>query len=72
MGSAGVAVAHDGLATLVGAVEASVVDPTGAGDAFCAGYLAEWVGSGDVALAARAGAAAASRAVSVIGGRPLP
>ena len=70
LGTAGVAVAHDGLATLVGAVEASVVDPTGAGDAFCAGYLDEWVRSGDLAAAARAGAAVASRAVGVVGGRP--
>lgn len=70
MGMAGVAVSHDGLATLVGAAEASVVDPTGAGDAFCAGYLAQWVRSGDVAAAARAGAAVASRAVGIVGGRP--
>lgn len=71
MGMAGVAIAHEGLVTRVAAVEASVVDPTGAGDAFCAGYLAEWVRSGDVAVAARAGAAVASRAVGIIGGRPL-
>lgn len=70
LGMAGVAVSHDGLATLVAAAETSVVDPTGAGDAFCAGYLAEWVRSGDVASAARAGAAVASRAVGIVGGRP--
>ncbi|CAN5276560.1 PfkB family carbohydrate kinase [soil metagenome] len=70
MGTAGVAVSHGGLATLAPAVESTVVDPTGAGDAFCAGYLAEWVRSGDVAAAARAGAAVASRAVGIVGGRP--
>ncbi|MEP6481107.1 MAG: PfkB family carbohydrate kinase [Rhodoglobus sp.] len=70
MGAAGVAVFHDGLTTLVPADEALVVDPTGAGDAFCAGYLDEWVRSGDRVAAARAGAGVASRAVAIIGGRP--
>lgn len=70
LGADGVAVSHEGLAMLVPAVAVPVVDPTGAGDAFCAGYLQEWVRSGDVAEAARAGVAVASRAVAVIGGRP--
>lgn len=70
LGTSGVTVAHDGLATYVDAVPATVVDPTGAGDAFCAGYLDEWVRSGDVASAARAGTIVASTAVGVMGGRP--
>jgi sugar/nucleoside kinase (ribokinase family) len=55
---------------LVPAVEVDIVDPTGAGDAFSAGFLAWWVASGDVAGAAAAGAAVAARAVQVVGGRP--
>ena len=47
-----------------------VVDPTGAGDAFCAGFLAHWVLDGDAVAAARAGAEVAARAVGVVGGRP--
>ena len=53
------------------AVPASVVvDPTGAGDAFCAGFLARWVIEKDAVAAARAGTEVAARAVGVVGGRP--
>ncbi len=51
-------------------IPVEVVDPTGAGDAFAAGFLTEWVRSGDAVEAARAGIAVAARAVRVIGGRP--
>lgn len=70
LGSAGVIVASKGDPITVDVVEAKTVDPTGAGDAFCAGFLAEWIGSRDARAAAEAGAALAARAVSVIGGRP--
>ena len=40
------------------------VDSTGAGDAFCGGFAAEHLRSGDAIAAARAGAAAARLAVS--------
>lgn len=54
----------------VPAVRTSIVDPTGAGDAFCAGFLDEWVRSGDALAAARAGVTVAARAVEAIGARP--
>ncbi|HYJ51517.1 MAG TPA: PfkB family carbohydrate kinase [Microbacterium sp.] len=55
----------------VPAVTAPVVlDPTGAGDAFCAGFLAHWLRDGDAVAAARAGAEVAARAVGLVGGRP--
>lgn len=57
--------------TLIEAVPATLVDPTGAGDSFSAGFLAEWVASGDPVAAARAGVAVAARAVAVIGARPV-
>jgi sugar/nucleoside kinase (ribokinase family) len=66
LGSAGVLVNGD----LVAAVRVPVVDPTGAGDAFCAGFLDEWVRSRDSLAAARAGTEVASRAVGIIGARP--
>jgi sugar/nucleoside kinase (ribokinase family) len=49
----------------------AVRDTTGAGDAFCAGFLAAWLTGSDLAAAARAAAEAAAVAVSVIGGRPV-
>jgi sugar/nucleoside kinase (ribokinase family) len=48
----------------------SVVDPTGAGDAFCAGFLAGWLVGDLPAAAARRGVALAALAVATFGGRP--
>jgi sugar/nucleoside kinase (ribokinase family) len=47
------------------------IDPTGAGDAFCAGFLARWISDRDAVAAARAGTEVAARAVGVVGGRPV-
>ncbi|MDQ4137366.1 MAG: PfkB family carbohydrate kinase, partial [Actinomycetota bacterium] len=52
------------------AVPAEVVDTTGAGDAFAAGFLAEWVRSRSVHEAASEGVRAAARCVGIVGGRP--
>ena len=49
---------------------AEVVDPTGAGDAFAAGFLAEWVRTSDPIAAAMCGVLVGARAVETIGGRP--
>ncbi len=46
------------------------VDPTGAGDALAAGFLARWVADGDAEAAATAAVGVAARAVMLIGGRP--
>lgn len=70
LGTEGVLVAANGAIEAVPAVRAEVVDPTGAGDAFCAGFLAEWVRSTDALAAAREGTRVAARAVSSIGARP--
>lgn len=52
------------------ATPAHVVDTTGAGDAFVAGFLASWIGGTQVADALAAGAARAAEAVAHAGGRP--
>jgi sugar/nucleoside kinase (ribokinase family) len=49
---------------------ATLVDPTGAGDAFAAGFLAHWVRSRDPEAAVRAAVLVAARAVMLVGGRP--
>jgi sugar/nucleoside kinase (ribokinase family) len=51
------------------AVPVEVVDTTGAGDAFAAGFLSAWPGPPEAALAA--GAKLAAEAVQQRGGRPL-
>ncbi|GAA3727379.1 PfkB family carbohydrate kinase [Leifsonia bigeumensis] len=51
-------------------VESRIVDPTGAGDSFVAGFLASWTENGDAVTAAKAGAAVAAGAVTQVGGRP--
>jgi sugar/nucleoside kinase (ribokinase family) len=68
----------DGELIEVASIGAKLVDPTGAGDAFCGGFLAQLVDEPDfhelsseaVAKALRAGAEAGSKAVSIMGARP--
>jgi len=49
---------------------AKLIDPTGAGDALAAGFLAHWVTSQDPEAALRSAVLVAARAVMLIGGRP--
>jgi sugar/nucleoside kinase (ribokinase family) len=68
----------DGELIEVASIGSSLVDPTGAGDAFCGGFLAQLVqgpgfqqlASESVANALRAGAEAGSKAVGIMGARP--
>ena len=70
LGSGGVLVSERGRVELIPSTAPSVVDPTGAGDAFCAGFLASWLDGQSAAHAAREGSALAARAVATYGGRP--
>jgi ribokinase len=68
LGAAGSAiVAADATIAHVPAVPVRVVDPTGAGDAFCGGFLAGLVATGDPVRAAACGTVSASFAVETVG-----
>ncbi len=71
LGADGVVVAQRGREPVrIPVVESAIVDPTGAGDAFVAGFLAAWTTNGDAVAAANAGAVVAAGAVTQVGGRP--
>ena len=71
MGVDGVVIAQRGVDPMtVPATRCEAVDPTGAGDAFAAGFLASWVQHRDAAAAALAGVTLSAQAVTVVGGRP--
>ncbi|TVZ00784.1 hypothetical protein EAS64_36125 [Trebonia kvetii] len=67
-----VAAAGETEPVTVPAVPALVRDTTGAGDAFCAGFLAAWLAGASLRAAAAAGTRAAATAVALLGGRPAP
>ena len=67
-GSRGAMVTSNGKTVRVPAVKAQVVDATGAGDSFNAGFLARFVSGGSIAECARAGTVAGARSVEHVGG----
>jgi sugar/nucleoside kinase (ribokinase family) len=70
-GAAGASVLRAGAVSAeVPAAEVEVVDLTGAGDAFAAGFLAALVRGEDDGACAAAGVGAAARALSRVGARP--
>jgi sugar/nucleoside kinase (ribokinase family) len=68
LGPHGVLVATGGRQFHIPALKAKVVDTTGAGDSFDAGFLACFLKGGSIEESARAGVAAGTRAVSAVGG----
>lgn len=69
-GSQGVSVVERGEVSTLDVDARPVVDPTGAGDAFSAGFLATLIETQNVRLAVQAGVELAARAVGELGGRP--
>lgn len=70
LGPDGALWAEQGQASLVGTTPVHVVDTTGAGDAFAAGFLAARLGGIEPKLAIRLAHAYAARAIGRLGGRP--
>ena len=56
-----------GLIAEIPVVDVEAVDPTGAGDAFCGGFLAGFMATSDLVTAARYGTVSASYAVEARG-----
>jgi sugar/nucleoside kinase (ribokinase family) len=70
-GAAGATIRQRGQTPMsLPASPATLVDPTGAGDAFCAGFLARWVAGEDLEACARAALETAAAALAQPGGRP--
>ncbi len=73
LGAAGAVAATSGDVVSVPAQTARVIDATGAGDAFAAGFLRAWLTPPPSVMdALRSGATLGARAVSVVGARPDP
>lgn len=70
-GSLGYTVAINATAFSATVEATPIIDPTGAGDAFCAGFLGSWLGDNDIRRAGENGAALAAKAVGIVGGRPI-
>lgn len=70
LGEAGAVVAHDGKTVAIPAPAVTVVDTTGAGDAFSGAFAAELARGADPLTAARSGVVAGSLATTVPGAYP--
>lgn len=70
LGRDGAIVRAGAITEVVQSAAAEIVDPTGAGDAFAAGFLAVWATGGDAVTATRAAVEVGARAVATKGGRP--
>jgi sugar/nucleoside kinase (ribokinase family) len=68
LGASGAIVYAEGKRFRIPAIKTRVVDTTGAGDSFDAGFLACFLKGGSIEGSAHAGVAAGARAVSAVGG----
>jgi sugar/nucleoside kinase (ribokinase family) len=70
LGSKGAMAMNGSEKAKVSAVTTNVVDTTGAGDSFAAGFIPKWLETSDLTQALSAGAALAAKCVSSVGARP--
>ena len=71
LGAEGARVIQGGITTLVPAIRATVLDPTGAGDTFCGAVLASLLQKQHPIMAARRGAALAAEMIGQVGPEAL-
>ena len=70
LGSRGAMAVHKDIAAKVSAVTTNVVDTTGAGDSFAAGFIPKWLETNDLQASLSAGTALAAKCVATVGARP--
>ena len=70
LGSRGATGVYKDQFAKVPAVTTNVVDTTGAGDSFAAGFIPKWLETGDLEQALSAGTALAAKCVATVGARP--
>jgi ribokinase len=70
LGSKGAMAVNGNESAKVPAITTNVVDTTGAGDSFAAGFIPKWLETSDLTQALTAGAALAAKCVSSVGARP--
>ena len=70
LGSRGAMAVHKEIVAKVSAVTTNVVDTTGAGDSFAAGFIPKWLETNDLQASLSAGTALAAKCVATVGARP--
>ena len=70
LGSRGAMAVYKDTIAKVSAVTTNVVDTTGAGDSFAAGFIPKWLETNDLEAALSAGTALAAKCVATVGARP--
>jgi sugar/nucleoside kinase (ribokinase family) len=70
LGSRGAMAVHKDVVAKVSAVTTNVVDTTGAGDSFAAGFIPKWLETNDLQASLSAGTALAAKCVATVGARP--
>ena len=70
LGSRGAMAIHGDIFAKVSAVTTNVVDTTGAGDSFAAGFIPKWLETNDLQASLSAGTALAAKCVATVGARP--
>jgi sugar/nucleoside kinase (ribokinase family) len=70
LGSRGAMAVHKEIVAKVSAVTTNVVDTTGAGDSFAAGFIPKWLETNDLEASLSAGTALAAKCVATVGARP--